>query len=117
MTLKVVYVLSKLYPTEDKEVDVAEKWKEDNYLCHSHILNVLSNSLFDIYVNIATIKEIWEALTHKYKTVDVGNKKFLINNYIDFKMTDDRPTIDQVHELQVIADLITPQGIKVNKIF
>lgn len=68
MTFNITYVLSLLCLIGDKEKDVATKQKEDDYLCRDHILNVLLDSLFNIYTNTATSKENWKALAHKYKT-------------------------------------------------
>lgn len=56
-TLKVVYVLSTLQPEvmDDETLDHTRrhgKWVNDDYICRGHILNGISNALFDVYQNI-----------------------------------------------------------------
>ncbi|KAF5956145.1 hypothetical protein HYC85_009001 [Camellia sinensis] len=51
-TLKVVYVLTNPYPVEQEDETMEQtrtrtKWKNDDYICQGHILNTLSDSLFD----------------------------------------------------------------------
>ncbi|GJY07263.1 zinc finger, CCHC-type containing protein [Tanacetum coccineum] len=63
------------------------------------ILNGMSDSLFDIYQNIESSKELWNSLEAKYITKDASSKKFLVNNFINYKMTDSRPVLEQYNEL------------------
>jgi len=53
-TLNVVYVLSTPMPVfvEDETLDKKRKrskWENDDYICRGHILNGMSDPLFDIY--------------------------------------------------------------------
>ncbi|GJW70593.1 zinc finger, CCHC-type containing protein [Tanacetum coccineum] len=55
-TLKVVYVLSTPSPewSENETLETTRKrmkWENDDYICRGHILNGMSDSLFDIYQN------------------------------------------------------------------
>ncbi|XP_073314695.1 uncharacterized protein [Primulina huaijiensis] len=53
---------------EDKELRAKrEKRQEDDLMCRGHILNALSDRLYDIYTNTTSAKEIWKALENKYK--------------------------------------------------
>ena len=110
-TLKVFYVLDpNLQPLaeptpEDTDLIKEEKKKraEDGLVCRGHILNSLTDRLYDLYSNYAAPKEIWTALETKYQNEKKGTDKFLALNYFDFKMTDDMPVMDQVHELQILV--------------
>nr|GEU41352.1 hypothetical protein [Tanacetum cinerariifolium] len=87
MTLKVVYVLTTPMPElmEDSTVEairIKEKWENDDYICQGHILNGMSDSLFDVYRNVESAKELWDSLESKYMAEDSLSKKFL-----DFKHT------------------------------
>nr|GFA78642.1 zinc finger, CCHC-type [Tanacetum cinerariifolium] len=67
ITLKVVYVLSTPSPvwSENETLETTRKrmkWKNDNYICRGHILNGMSDSLFDIYQNAESAKALWESL-------------------------------------------------------
>ncbi|GJS89906.1 zinc finger, CCHC-type containing protein [Tanacetum coccineum] len=86
-TLKVVYVLTTPMPEllEDATVEtirIRAKWKNDDYICRGHILNGMSDSLFDVYTNVESAKELWDSLESKYTAEDSSSKKFL-----DFKHT------------------------------
>lgn len=109
--LNVIYVLDpKLEPIRepsDKDSDniVADRKKreEDELVCRGHILGTLSDRLYDLYAHIQSPKEIWEALEHKYTTEKRGTDKFLMFKYYEFTMFDNKPILDQVHELLVLV--------------
>nr|GEW74351.1 zinc finger, CCHC-type [Tanacetum cinerariifolium] len=76
-TLKVVYVLTTPM-TELMEDDTVEairrrvKWENDDYICRGHILNGMSDSLFDVYQNVESAKELWDLLESKYMAEDAS---------------------------------------------
>ncbi|GJU19097.1 zinc finger, CCHC-type containing protein [Tanacetum coccineum] len=81
-TLKVVYVLTTPMPEllEDDTVEAIRrraKWENDDYICRGHILNGMSDPLFDIYQNMESAKELWDSLESKYMAEDASSKKFL----------------------------------------
>ncbi|GJZ86983.1 hypothetical protein Tco_0658593 [Tanacetum coccineum] len=70
-TLKVVYVLATPLPELMKNDTVKAirrraKWENDDYIYMGHILNGMSDSLFDIYQNVESAKELWYSLESKY---------------------------------------------------
>nr|GEW21326.1 retrovirus-related Pol polyprotein from transposon TNT 1-94 [Tanacetum cinerariifolium] len=81
-TLKVVYVLTTPMPelVEDATVEairIRANWENDDYICRGHILNGMSDSLFDVYTNVESAKELWDSLESKYMAEDSSSKKFL----------------------------------------
>nr|GEV93881.1 T-complex protein 1 subunit zeta 1-like [Tanacetum cinerariifolium] len=57
-TLNVAYVLTKPYPKESKDETLVAsserlKFKNDNFICRGHILNAMSDLLFDLYEALA----------------------------------------------------------------
>ncbi|GJX30545.1 hypothetical protein Tco_0238624 [Tanacetum coccineum] len=70
------------------------KWDNDDYVCKGLILNGMSNSLFDIYQNVESSKEQWDSLEAKYMADDSSNKKFLVSNFTNYRMTDSRPVLE-----------------------
>ncbi|KAK0571806.1 hypothetical protein LWI29_021874 [Acer saccharum] len=83
-----------------------KKRKEEDYLCRGHILNALGHTVYNAYRNIGTAKELWTALDNKYRIEEASNQKFLIGNFMDYKMSDSKSIMTQVHELlNVISDL------------
>ncbi len=108
-TLKIVYVLSQPKPNEEEDETVEQtrqrtKWETDDYLCRGHILNALADNLFDLYQNVGTAKTLWETLETKYLTEDATSKKFLIGQFLSFKMHDNRPVLEQFHDIQRIIN-------------
>ncbi|XP_057247239.1 uncharacterized protein LOC130589734 [Beta vulgaris subsp. vulgaris] len=117
--LNVVYVLSTPMPPlpEDGEEEPLEttrkriKWENDDYICRGHILNSLTDPLFDLYQNVESAKELWDALEAKYISEDASSKKFLVSNFNSFKMTNDRPIMEQFHEVHHILNQIRSHGM------
>ena len=68
--LKIAYVLDPNLPPipepkdDDSEALKAERKKrqEDEVMCRGHILNTLSDRLYDLYNSMESPKEIWNAL-------------------------------------------------------
>nr|GEV36936.1 zinc finger, CCHC-type [Tanacetum cinerariifolium] len=78
-TLKVVYVLTTLMPEllEDAKVEairIRANWENDDYICMGHLLNGMSNSLFDVYTNVESAKELWDSLESNYMAEDSLSK-------------------------------------------
>ncbi|VFQ98472.1 unnamed protein product [Cuscuta campestris] len=116
-TLKVVYVLSTPKPEEreDETIEHARrrcKWENDNILCIGHILNGLSDPLFDIYQNVESAKELWDSLESKYMVEDASSKKFLVSDFNNYKMVDSRSVMEQYHELVRMLGQFNLHGMK-----
>ncbi|GJU05972.1 zinc finger, CCHC-type containing protein [Tanacetum coccineum] len=103
--MSVVYVLTTSIPEDGGDDATVEKirkrakWDNDDYVCRCLILNGMSDSLFDIYQNIKSGKELWDSLEAKYMAEDASSKKFLVSNFTNYKMTDSRPVMEQYNEL------------------
>ncbi|KAI3693503.1 hypothetical protein L1987_76446 [Smallanthus sonchifolius] len=111
-TLKVVYVLSTPMPEEVENETLDQqrrrlKWENDDYICRGHILNGMSDALFDVYQNVESARELWDALEAKYMAEDSSSKKFLVTNFNSYKMVDSRPIMEQFNELLHILGQFT----------
>uniref|UniRef100_A0A2N9EZP4 CCHC-type domain-containing protein n=1 Tax=Fagus sylvatica TaxID=28930 RepID=A0A2N9EZP4_FAGSY len=123
--LKIFYVLDpNLQPIPDSTPEDTEQLKqqrikreEDELVCRGHILNTLSDRLYDLYTTMTSPKEIWKALETKYKTEKQGTDKFIIQKYFDFKMLDNVSVLDQVHELQILVHKLNDLSIKIPELF
>nr|GEX92079.1 zinc finger, CCHC-type [Tanacetum cinerariifolium] len=51
-------------------IRIRAKWENDDYICKGHILNGMSDSLFDVYTNVKSAKELWDSLESKYIAED-----------------------------------------------
>ncbi|KAL0445997.1 UNVERIFIED_CONTAM: hypothetical protein Slati_1727600 [Sesamum latifolium] len=61
---------------EDDELKV--KYDNDNKTVRGHLLNHMTNTLFDLFVNQKSAKAIWNMLESRYGGDDVGRKKYVI---------------------------------------
>ncbi|GKA07542.1 zinc finger, CCHC-type containing protein [Tanacetum coccineum] len=119
-TLKVVYVLTTLMLelVEDATVEairIRAKWDNDDYIYRGHILNGMSDSLFYVYTNVESAKELWDSFESKYMSEDSSSKKFLVSNFNNYKMVDSRPVMEQYNELLRILRQYTQHGLKMDE--
>ncbi|ESQ50240.1 hypothetical protein EUTSA_v10002321mg, partial [Eutrema salsugineum] len=80
------------------------KWENDDYICRGHFLNGMSDSLFDVYQNVESAKELWmywNQISCKY-----------FNNY---KMSDSRPVMEQYNELLCILGQFAQHNMKMDE--
>ena len=123
--LKIAYVLDPNLepipePTDNElEERKAERKKraDDEVMCRGHILNTLSDSLYDFYNPIESAKEIWNSLEYKYKTEKEGTDKFLIYKYLEFSMVDTKSVLDQIHKLQVLVTKLRELKVEISESF
>ncbi|GJV50765.1 zinc finger, CCHC-type containing protein [Tanacetum coccineum] len=120
-SMSVVYVLTTPIP-EDGGDDVTveqirkrAKWDNDDYVCRGLILNGMSDSLFDIYQNVESSKELWDSLEAKYMAEDASSKKFLVSNFTNYKMTNSRPVMEQYNELLGILGRFTQHKMNMDE--
>ena len=71
-------------------------WNHADYLARNTIMNGLANSLYNVYIEKKTAKELWESLEHKYKIEDASAKNFIVSRFLDFKMIDSKTVMSQV---------------------
>nr|GFC41119.1 zinc finger, CCHC-type [Tanacetum cinerariifolium]GFD19384.1 zinc finger, CCHC-type [Tanacetum cinerariifolium] len=67
--LKVIYVLTTpmlelLEDATGEAIRIREKWENDDYICRGHILDSMSDSLFDVHTNVELAKELWPCRIH-----------------------------------------------------
>jgi hypothetical protein len=98
------------------------KWDEANEACLSHLLNVLSNRLFDVYSSFTSAKGLWTELENEFSEVDNDNESFTMKNYLNYKMAEGRSVMEQLKEIQLLVrDLVQygcvlPDNFQVNAI-
>lgn len=94
------------------------KWQDDDYLCKNYILGGMSNKYYDqYYIKCKFAKEIWDTLKAIHLAEEASSKKFLVSNYMEFKMVDDKSITEQVQEFQLIANKIVITGIALDENF
>ncbi|KAK4400367.1 hypothetical protein Sango_1142800 [Sesamum angolense] len=77
--------------TTTKSKDEAkQKHNRDNKTVRGHFLNHMNNSLFDLFVNYRTSKDIWTTLETTYEGDDAGRKKYVVGRWLQFQMIDEK---------------------------
>ncbi|PON36485.1 RNA polymerase II transcriptional coactivator KELP [Parasponia andersonii] len=127
--LKIEYVLTEICQSvtlgpeasiqEINQAKAAEqKWFNDDYMCFSHILNSLSDNLFNLYSKkTMTAKELWEELKLFYLCEEYGPKRSQVKKYIEFQMVEEKSVLEQVQEINNIADSIVAAGMPIEERF
>ena len=92
-------------------------WKSSDYLSRNYVMNSLADALYNVYCVKKTTKELWESLDKKYKTEDVGAKKFVVGRFLDYKMVDSKTVVSQVQEFQLILHEIHSEGMVLSEAF
>ncbi|KAK3007980.1 hypothetical protein RJ639_013320 [Escallonia herrerae] len=112
VTVKVYYLIVNPRPPEpgeNEEESVAKtrerlRWDQDDEICRGHILNGMSNTLFDAYHTVKTAKELWNQLERRYITEDATSKRFIVSKFFYYKMVDGRSIMEQFNEIKSILD-------------
>ena len=66
------------------------------------ILSVLSDMLYDIYVNIISVRKHMNAIEYKYGAFDVGHELYVIEWYHDYRMDSNQSVIEKAYDIQLI---------------
>lgn len=98
-------------------VEVVRAWKHHDFVCKNYILNLLENTLYDVYNSIDNAKALWESLDQKYKAKDVDLTKLLVCKFVEFKMVDVRIIISQVQDFKLIPHGIYIEEMVTNEYF
>ncbi|PNX68547.1 hypothetical protein L195_g056228, partial [Trifolium pratense] len=92
-------------------------WIDHDYVCKNYIINGLKDDLYDYYRTYNSARNVWEALSKKYDTEEVGVKKYAVSRYLKYQMVDERSIEVQSRELQKIAHEIITEGMPLDEQF
>lgn len=98
--------------TDPRVLASVDAWKHGDFLCKYYIQNWLVDKLLSVYSKFESFKNLWVVLEKKYKSFNVGSRKVVRKNFSKFEMINSRPIIDQVHELQLIFQVIAEENMK-----
>ena len=73
--------------------------------------------VYNAYRTLETAKALWTALENKYRISEASNKKFLISNFMDFKMVTNKSIIGQVSEILLLINQLKDAGIDLPESF
>lgn len=58
---------------------------------------------------------MWEVLERKYNKRNTRDEKYVVVEYFDFKMLDDKSLLDEAHDVKILIAKITARGILVDE--
>ncbi|KAK5812587.1 hypothetical protein PVK06_028023 [Gossypium arboreum] len=97
--------------------NIVKAWNNFDFLCCNYILKRLSDEIYEIYSIKKKAKKLRVSLDHKYKTEDVGAKKFIVSKFLNFVMVDSKAVVNQVQEFQLIIHGILVEGMYISESF
>jgi hypothetical protein len=81
--------------TDEHEKD----YEEANTLFVGVVIGALAGHLQDVYLHNKTGKELWDALNNNYGGSDAGTELYIIEQYHDYKMVDEKGMVEQALEI------------------
>jgi hypothetical protein len=63
------------------------------------VVGALAESLQDAYIHYKTAKEMWDTLNTEYGGSDPGTELYIIEQYHDYQMVDEKSVVTQAHEI------------------
>ena len=67
------------------------------------VLTMIGDKLVDAYLHMLVAKNLWDALKAKFGATDAGSELYAMEQFHDYRMVDNRPVLDQAHEIQYNA--------------
>jgi hypothetical protein len=74
------------------------------------LLSVLRDTIVDAYVPLQSGKEMWDALEARCGASDTGFELYVMEQFHDYRMVDDRSVVEQAHEIQVLVKDLEMHG-------
>ena len=84
-------------------LDEEKAFKTADSLFKGGVISVLGENIVDTYLRLTSGKEIWDTLQANYGVSDAGSELYLMEQYYDYKMVDDRSIVEQAHEIHTLA--------------
>nr|AAM94928.1 putative polyprotein [Oryza sativa Japonica Group] len=79
------------------------KFEASDCLFRGALISVLADNIVDVYMHMPSGKDMWDALEAKFGVSDAGSELYVMEQFYDYKMVDDRSVVEQAHEIQMLA--------------
>ena len=76
---------------------------EADILFRGLIISVLGDNLVDSYIRLPTGKALWDALEAQYGVSDAGSELYIMEQFLEYRMVEDRSVVEQAHEIHTLA--------------
>ncbi|KAL0333031.1 UNVERIFIED_CONTAM: hypothetical protein Scaly_2204600 [Sesamum calycinum] len=99
-----------------RDGELKVKYERDNKTVRCHLLNHMTNTLFDLFVNHKSSWTIWSTLESRYGGDDAYRKKYVIRKWLQFQIVDGKPIMNKVHECENLVVNVLNEDMKMCKI-
>jgi len=103
LTAMNVFWVAGVTPTETITPEQEKMFKEATVLFLGAVISVIGDKLVDAYLHMHVAKDLWEALESKFGATDAGSEMYVMEQFHDYKMVDNRSVLEQAHEIICIA--------------
>ncbi|KAK1646123.1 hypothetical protein QYE76_063928 [Lolium multiflorum] len=80
-----------------------EKFAKVDAMFKAALFSILGDNIVDPYMAFDHGKDAWDALEAKFGVSDAGTELYVMEQYYDYRMTDERSVVEQAHEIQSLA--------------
>ena len=98
-----VFWIAGVTPTGTIAPEQEKEFREATVVFIGAVLSVIGDKLVDAYFHVRVSKDLCEALESKFGATDAGSEMYTIEQFHDYKMVENRPVLEQAHEIQCIA--------------
>ena len=90
-------------PEGELDAQQAQAFQKMDTLFKAALLSVLGENIVDTYASIDNGKDIWDALKAKFGVSVAGTELYIMEQFYDYRMTEERSVVEQAHEIQSFA--------------
>ncbi|KAK1605315.1 hypothetical protein QYE76_028988 [Lolium multiflorum] len=80
-----------------------EKFEKVDAMFKAALFSILGDNNVDPYMAFDHGKDAWDALEAKFGVSDAGTELYVMEQYYDYRMTDERSVVEQAHEIHSLA--------------
>ena len=77
-----------------------------------HLLNHMTNPLFNLFITFKFAKIIWKRLEAKHRVDDARKRKYTVGEWLQFLITNDKPIMEQVYIYGNLCDEVLNENMK-----
>ncbi|KAK1664132.1 hypothetical protein QYE76_052291 [Lolium multiflorum] len=89
--------------TTGNHCEEQEKFEKVDAMFKAALFSILGDNIVDPYMAFDHGKDAWDALEAKFGVSDAGTELYVMEQYYDYRMTDERSVVEQAHEIQSLA--------------
>jgi hypothetical protein len=72
-------------------------------MLNTALFNVLCDNIVETYMSLDNGKDIRGVLKDKFRVSNADNELYVMEQFYDYKMVEQRPIVEQAHEIQSLA--------------